>query len=404
MNATASPEPIDAAAGRRAARRRAFSIIGLVVLVVGGAATAWYLLWGRWSVETDNAYVGGDLVQVTAQSAGTVIAVGARDTDGVKAGQVLVRLDPADAQLALDRAEAALAAAVRSVRGQVSTASGSGSLVAARQADVARARTELGRLVAERDRRAALRDRQLVSAEVLAEADAAVKSARAQLEAAEGSLAAARAQWAGARSAIDGTTLADNPAVLTAAANVREAFIARARADIAAPVGGQVARRNVEVGMRVQPGAVLMTVVPVDHLWVDANFKEDQLANVRIGQPVTLTSDFYGDDVTFKGTVVGLGAGTGSAFALLPAQNASGNWIKVVQRVPVRIALEPEALRAHPLRVGLSMRVEIDVRNTDGAQLSTGVHLADVDRTAVYEGVAERAKARVDAIIAANAG
>jgi len=360
--------------------------VSLTVALVYGAYWAQVL---RYRQSTDDAYVGGNVVQITPQISGTVVAIGADDTQFVKAGQTLVRLDQADARLALDQAEAQLARTVRDVRNLFSTTSELEAAVQMRQTELAAARSDLSR-------RERLGTTGAISGEELQHASDAVKTAQSALLAAEQQLAANRAR-------VDGTTLKDHPQVRDAAAAVRNAYLTLARTELPAPVAGFVARRNVQLGQRVGPGAPLMSVVPLDQVWVDANFKEPQLARMRMGQPVTLTADLYGSHVVYHGRVAGFGAGTGAAFSLLPAQNATGNWIKIVQRVPVRIALDPREIAAHPLQIGLSMKAEVDVRSgADGERLPQLASNAAAWSTDVFGSSDARATARVEEIIAAN--
>lgn len=370
----------------------------LLSLVLAGFAVAglglgvWWLVSGRYYESTDDAYVGGNLVQVTPQVAGTVLAIRADDTDFVNVGQTLVELDKADSRVTLDRAEAQLAKTVRSVRNLIATDAQLQANVEVRTAELARARedsTRRSRLEAELPG--------AVAAEELQHARDAVATATAALD-------SARRQLAAQRTLTDHTTVESHPDVREAAAKVREAYLAYARTALPAPVSGFVAKRAVQVGQRVSPGAALMTVVPLDQVWVDANFKEGQLAHLRAGQPAKVIADAYGGAVTYHGKIAGFGAGTGSAFALLPAQNATGNWIKVVQRVPVRIALDPGELRLHPLQIGLSMEVEVDTHDRGGERLpkvarSTAAY--ETQAFASMDGLAER---RVTEIIAANSG
>ena len=366
----------------------------LLAAVGGGLLTialAYGLYWAqvlRYHQTTDDAYVSGNVVQITPQISGTVVAIGADDTQFVKAGQSLVRLDRADAKVALDQAEAQLARTVRDVRNQFATSAQLGAGVEARQTELTRAQSDL-------ERRVRLGASGAVSGEELQHARDAVKGAQADL-------AAARQQFAANRARIDGTTLQDHPEVRDAAAAVRNAYLTWARTDLPAPVAGFVARRNVQLGQRVAPGAPLMAVVPLDQVWVDANFKEPQLSRMRVGQPVTLSADLYGGHVVFHGKVAGFGAGTGSAFSLLPAQNATGNWIKIVQRVPVRVALDPREIAEHPLQIGLSMRADVDVRDGSGARLPQLASTATPWSTDVFGSSDAQADARVAAIISAN--
>ena len=357
-------------------------------LLLGGAYGVYWQRDLRYSVYTDDAYVSGNVVQITPRISGTVVAIGADNTEFVKAGQTLVRLDPDDAKVALQESEAQLAKTVRQVRNLFATTSELRANVELRRTDLARAQSDYAR-------RARLESTGAISQEELQHADDAVKAAQAALLAAQQQLAADRA-W------VDGTTLESNPAVRDAAAAVHAAYLNYARTVLPAPVSGFVARRDVQLGERVSTGTPLMSVVPLNQVWIDANFKESQLDAMRVGQPVTLTSDLYGSGVVFHGRVVGFGAGTGSAFSLLPAQNATGNWIKIVQRVPVRIALDPRELARHPLQIGLSMKAYVDVRDDRGLRLPE-VASDDHDySTDVFQSVAAQADAAVQQIIAAN--
>jgi membrane fusion protein (multidrug efflux system) len=301
----------------------------------------------------------------------------------------LVKLDQADARVALDQSEAQLARTVRDVRNLFATSSELAAAVQLRQTDLNAAQSDLAR-------RQKLGASGAVSGEELQHSADAVKVAQAALLAAQQQLAANRAR-------VDNTTLKDHPQVRDAAAAVRNAYLTLARTELPAPVSGFVAHRNVQLGQRVSPGAALMAVVPLDQVWVDANFKEPQLARMRVGQPVTLSADLYGRHVVYHGTVSGFGAGTGAAFSLLPAQNATGNWIKIVQRVPVRIALDPREIAAHPLQIGLSMKADVDVKGgADGARLPEVAHNAATWSTDVFASSDAQADARVQAIIAAN--
>ena len=372
-------------------RRRGVLVLLFVVFVAAGVGWAvWWNLLGRWHENTDNAYVAGHVVQVTPQVAGTVMAIGGEDTDRVQAGQVLVRLDPSDAQVALGQAEAQLAQAVREVRTLYARNASLEALQAQRASELARAEEDFAR-------RSPLAATGAVSREDVEHARNAVEAARAALSAAREDLVTNRVRT-------EGTVVTKHPGVAAAAARVRDAFLALQRATIVAPVSGYVARRTVQVGQRVAPGALMMAVVPLDGVWVDANFKEVQLRNMRIGQPVRLHADLYGDRVEYRGKIAGLGAGTGGAFALLPPQNATGNWIKVVQRLPVRIALEPAELREHPLLIGLSMHADVEIRDTSGVQLASAPRAAQAWAPAAFAKETEDAEARVQAIIAANLG
>jgi membrane fusion protein (multidrug efflux system) len=385
MNVSADQAEERTSNGRR---KLLIALVLLVFLAAGIAYAAWWLIAGRYQESTDDAYVGGNFVQVTPQVAGMVLAIRADDTDYVKSGQTLVELDKTDAKVALDQAEAQLAKTVRSVRNLESTSTGLDASVSVRRAELAKAEQDLAR-------RRAVEPTGAVSGEELQHAKDAVAAARAALDAAQRQAEAQRAL-------VDRTELKSHPDVQSAAARVREAYLGYARTSLPAPVSGYVARRSVQVGQRVSAGTPLMTVVPLDQVWVDANFKEGQLAHLRTGQPVKLTADAYGSSVEYHGRVAGFGAGTGSAFALLPAQNATGNWIKVVQRVPVRIAIEPKELEQHPLQIGLSMQVEVDTHRREGERLQKAARTTAGYETAAFSSIDELAEQRVAAIIAAN--
>ena len=374
----------------RGRRRGVLLLLFLAFAAAGVAWAVWWHLVGRWHESTDNAYVAGHVVQVTPQIAGSVTAIGADDTDRVQAGQVLVRLDAADAQVALGQAEAQLAQAVREVRTLYTRNASLEALLTQRASELAKAEEDLAR-------RSPLAATGAVSKEEVEHARNAVDATRAALSAAREDLVTNRVRT-------EGTAVSKHPGVATAAARVRDAFLTLQRTAIAAPVSGYVARRTVQVGQRVAPGALMMAVVPLDSVWVDANFKEVQLRDMRIGQPVRLSADVYGTRVEYRGKVAGLAAGTGGAFALLPPQNATGNWIKVVQRLPVRIALDPAQLAAHPLLIGLSMHADVEIRDTSGAQLAAAPRANTVWAPAVLATPADDAEARVEAIIAANLG
>jgi len=362
-------------------------VIGAFALIGAGYGSYWALAL-RFTQSTDDAYVNGNVVQITPQIAGTVVGITADDTQFVNVGQTLVQLDPADVKIALEQADAKLAKAVRDVRGLFATSSQLKANVELHDADVARATEDLSR-------RERLASSGAVSGEELQHARDALSSAKAALNAARQELAANQAH-------IDRTTVANHPDVLSVAAQVHDAYLDVARTQLPAPVSGYVAKRTVQLGQRVAPGVPLMSIVPLDQVWVDANFKEPQLAAMRAGQPVTLEADLYGNKVHYHGTVAGFGAGTGSAFALLPAQNATGNWIKIVQRVPVRIALDPNELARHPLQIGLSMQVAVDTRNREGARLPQPTLPTPASTTDVYDSVDAAAAQRIKAIIAAN--
>jgi len=383
MNVTESPS-VPATNGSRS---RVMWVIAAVFVVAGILWWVYWLLVLSVRESTEDAYVDGNKVVISALVPGTVTAISADDTQLVKAGQVLVRLDPADATAQLDQAAGALAQAVREVHQLSASADQYEALIQARQRELARAQTDLAR-------REPLIEQQAIAPEEVRHARDAVALARAALEQVQRQAQAARA-------AVEGVDVPDNPAVLRARAAYVVAWISSHRNAIVAPVTGYVAERGVQLGQRVAAGQALMTVVPLDALWVDANFKEGQLRNLRLGQPAHIESDLYGGGVDYRGHVVGMAAGTGAAFSLLPAQNASGNWVKVVQRVPVRIAIDRQDLAKHPLRIGLSTTVTVDTHDRSGSVLPSAATnpVADTD---VYVRDREQAMAAADAIIARN--
>jgi len=360
---------------RKARRTKWLKRLAIALAVAGAVWLAWYLLVARHHVSTDNAYVNAQMAQVTPLVAGSAIEVLVEDTQQVKAGDVLVRLDQANAKIAVAQAQADLAAARRKFGQAVATNSAlsaqidtsSAGLVQA-QARLRTAQAEFEKAKIDLQRREAVIASGAISGEDLTQARKAYAAASAALEAARGGISevasarrVAQGQLAANDALVRGSSVDTDPAVLAAQARLDAALLDLQRTEIRAPVSGVVSRLQIQVGQRLSPGQTIMTIVPVDKLYVDANFKEDQLGRVRIGMPVTLTSDLYGGDVVYRGKVTGLAGGTGSSMAIIPAQNATGNWIKTVQRLPVRIELDPAELRKHPLRVGLSMEVEIDV-------------------------------------------
>ena len=369
-------------------RARWLTVISVIVVLSGVGYGAYWYTYARFVEYTDDAYVSGNVVQITPRISGTVVAIDANNTQFVKAGEPLVRLDEATAKVALQKAEAQLGSTVRRVRNLFAT-------TAELRADVQVRRTALVQAKSDYARRARLARTGAVSGEDLQHALDAVNAAKAALAAAEQRLAANSA-W------VDHTTISSNPAVQAAAAAVHSAYLNYARTILPAPVSGFVAKRNVQLGEHVGPGMPLMSVVPLNQVWVDANFKESQLANMRIGQPVRLVSDLYGSNVVYHGHVIGFGAGTGSAFSLLPPQNATGNWIKIVQRVPVRIALDPKELAEHPLQIGLSMDAYVDVRHDSSPRLPEVATDSAIASTSVFGSTDARADRAIRRIIAAN--
>ena len=364
--------------------------LGFGVVLAAAASSAYYYLVARWNESTEDAYANGNVVQISAQTPGTVIAIQADNNGLVKAGQVLAELDNSDARVTLEQAEANLARTVRQVRGLYANVGGL-------QAEVDSRRAMFERAKADYERRKGLAATGAIPAEELSHAQEA-------LAAAESSLAASGQQLASSHAMVDNTALLTHPDVKSMAAALRRAYLDYSRSRLLAPVSGYVAQRSVQIGQRIQAGVPLMAVVPLDQLWVDANFKETQLRHMRIGQPVTLQSDLYGTDMTYHGTIQGLGVGTGSAFSLLPAQNATGNWIKIVQRVPVRIALDPAELAAHPLKIGLSMHAEVDLHDQNGATLADAPNDKPVLSTDIYAGQLDEAERLIASVIESNAG
>lgn len=353
MTDTAAPPP---PAGRPALRRRLLLGLAVVVLVALAIWAVFHFLLAKPEEETDDAYVAGDVVAVTARDPGTIVALHADNTQAVKAGQPLIDLDPLTADVNLAAAEAELARAVRGTRSDFSRVTESNAAVVQAEAQLAAARADYAR-------RQGAAAEGAVSGEELSHAADQVKVASAALN-------LARSRRVQAQSAVQGTAVGTNPAVLSAIANYRRAAIVRSHMHIVSPIDGVVAQRQAQVGQQIAAGTPLMAVVPLGRLWVDANFRETQLKDLRIGQRATVVADAYGDDVVYHGRVVGLSAGSGNAFALLPPQNASGNWIKIVQRVPVRIMLDPRELKANPLRIGLSVMATVDTADTRGPRLA----------------------------------
>jgi membrane fusion protein (multidrug efflux system) len=369
-------------------RRNILILIAVIFIVLGVLWGAYWVLVLSTRERTDDAYVNGNRVVISAQVSGTVIAVLADDTQLVKAGQVLVRLDPIDAETNLSRMTSSLGQTVRQVRQERSTADQYDAVIDSRKLELARAEADLAK------REPLLAERAIAPEEV--------RHARESVDMARAALTQAVRQATSAHSLVDGTQVEDNPAVLQAKAAFRDAWIAAQRNAVVAPVTGYVAERSVQLGQHIQAGQALMTVIPLNSLWVDANFKEVQLRNLRIGQPAEVRSDLYGGTFIFHGHVKGMSAGTGAAFSLLPAQNASGNWIKVVQRVPVRIQIDDADLVKSPLRVGLSATVTVDTKDRAGPVLARDSTDTPVGDTQVYVQDLDKANAEADAVVRRN--
>jgi membrane fusion protein, multidrug efflux system len=369
-------------------RRWILLLIAAIFIVIGVLWAAYWVLVLSKRERTDDAYVNGNQVVISAQVSGTVIAVLTDDTQLVNAGQVLVRLDPVDAQTALSRAASALAQAVRQVRQQKANASQYDAEIESRKLELSRAELDLAK------REPLLADHAIAGEEV--------RHAKESMQLARAALRQAERQSMSAHALVDGVTVESNPAVLQAKDAFRDAWIAAQRNAVVAPVTGFVAGRSVQLGHHIQAGEALMTVIPLHSLWVDANFKEVQLRNLRIGQKAEVRSDLYGGSFIFHGHVQGISAGTGAAFSLLPPQNASGNWIKVVQRVPVRIRIDDNDLVKTPLRVGLSATVSVDTTSRTGAVLASQAGDKPVGDTQVFTQDLEKANAQADAIVRQN--
>lgn len=390
QNTNTPTAPAIEAVPDKSKRRGRLLIVTAIIVIAAIAYGAWWMLVARNFEHTEDAYAAGNIIQVTPQIAGTVVAIHADDTDLVQAGKPLIELDKTDAKVALEQAEAQLAQTVREVKVLFANNASLQANIDVRSTEVERAKADLAR-------RQTLLSSGAISTEELEHAKNALKTAEAALQ-------ATREQLSSNRALTENTNVTQHPNVLRAATKVREATLAYNRTSLPAPVSGYIAKRAVQIGQRVNAGSPLLSIVPLNSLWVDANFKEVQLAHMRIGQDVTLHSDLYGSDVEYHGKVVGLSAGTGSAFALLPAQNATGNWIKVVQRVPVRISLDPKELEAHPLRIGVSMQVQVNISQQQGAPVaaSAAARTTPAYQTNVFEQNGKDVEQRIATIINAN--
>ncbi|YCI82424.1 multidrug efflux MFS transporter periplasmic adaptor subunit EmrA [Enterobacteriaceae bacterium] len=390
MSANAENTTPQQAVNKSGKRKRALLILTLLFIVI---AVAWGIYWFlvlRYAEETDDAYVAGNQVQIMSQVSGSVTKVWAENTDFVKQGDTLVTLDPTDAQQAFEKAQTALASSVRQTRQLMINSK-------QLQANIEVQKTALAQAQSDFNRRVPLGSANLIGREELQHARDAVASAQAKLD-------VAIQQYNANQAMVLNTTLEQQPAVQDAATEVRNAWLALQRTKIVSPMTGYVSRRAVQPGAQISPTTPLMAVVPATHLWVDANFKETQLAHMRIGQKATVISDIYGDNVKYTGKVVGLDMGTGSAFSLLPAQNATGNWIKVVQRLPVRIELDQKQLSDHPLRIGLSTLVTVDTTDRDGAVLATQTRTTPAYESNAREINLAPVDKLINDIVKANAG
>ena len=369
-------------------RTKYLLLFTIIILLVGTGYGTYWFLFGRYNISTDNAYVSGNIIQVTPLTSGSVARVFVDDTDYVKAGTVLVELDKSDAEIALSKAEAELARTVRNVRTLFTSDRRLQTVINQRRTTLKKAEQDL-------QRRAELDGTGAISQEDIEHAKEAVRLAEQALE-------EARMQLKTNRSLTVNTDPENHPDVMRAAALVRSSFLALRRTEVIAPEDGYIARRSVQKGQWINTGTPLMALVPLEQIWVDANFKETQLRNMRIGQHVELFSDLLGSDVKYDGTIQGFSAGTGSAFSLLPAQNATGNWIKIVQRLPVRIALNKDQIRRNPLQIGLSMEADVNVRYQDGNRLTDSIANKEASAPAREVPWEKEADALVSKIIANN--
>jgi len=389
MSANAENSAPQQAVNKKGKRKSLLILLTLLFIVLAVAYGIYWFLVLRHYEETDDAYVAGNQVQIMAQVSGSVTKVWADNTDFVKKGDVLVTLDPTDAQQAFEKAQTELASSVRQTHQLMINSK-------QYQANIELQKTALAQAQSDLNRRIPLGSANLIGREELQHARDAVTSAQAQLD-------VAIQQYNANQAMILGSKLEDQPAVKQAATEVRNAWLALERTKIVSPITGYVSRRAVQPGAQISPTTPLMAVVPATNLWVDANFKETQLAHMRIGQPATVVSDIYGDDVKYTGKVVGLDMGTGSAFSLLPAQNATGNWIKVVQRLPVRIEIDAKQLEQHPLRIGLSTLVEVDTSNRDGQVLANQTRSEPIYESNAREISLEPVNTLINDIVRANA-
>ena len=389
MSANAETQAPQQPANKKGKRNRILILLTLLFVIIGIIYGSYWFLVLRHFEETDDAYVAGNQVQIMSQVSGSVTKVWADNTDYIQKGDVLVTLDQTDAQQAFEKAQTTLASSVRQMRQLMINNKQLQANIEIRKTTLSQAQTDL-------NRRIPLGNANLIGREELQHARDAVTSAQAALN-------VAIQQYNANQAMILGSTLEEQPTVRQAATDVRNAWLALQRTKIVSPMSGYVSRRSVQPGAQISPTTPLMAVVPASNLWVDANFKETQLAHMRIGQPVTVISDIYGDDVKYTGKVVGLDMGTGSAFSLLPAQNATGNWIKVVQRLPVRIELDADQLAKHPLRIGLSTLVKVDTSNRDGQMLANQIRTSPVYESNAREISLDPVNKLINDIVQANA-
>lgn len=382
---TMANEPV-----KKSKRKTSFFILFIVLVVIAATWFFYYEVYAKYSEETNDAYVNGDLVVISPQISGTVSKVVVDQGDYVEKGQILISLDSNDTQIALQAAEAKLANSVREVRSLYATADNA-------KASLEATKVEYNQAISDYKRRQKLAKSGAISQEDLNHYKDLVETTKSQYLASQQALKMAVAL-------VDNTVLKTHPAIKSAVANLRQVYLNNLRADIVAPISGYVAKRGVQLGSQVQPGTQMMVIVPLHQVWVDANFKESQMRDMRIGQAVILTSDLYGKEVEYKGEIESLGIGTGSAFSLLPAQNASGNWIKIVQRLPVKIRLQKDNLAQYPLRIGLSMLAKVDIEDSSGALLSESPQQEARFDTDVYQNTLQEVDHLVTKILHENVG
>ena len=390
MSANAESQTPQQPVKKRGKRKGLLLLLTLLFVVIAVAYGIYWFLVLRHFEETDDAYVAGNQVQIMSQVSGSVTKVWADNTDFVQKGDVLVTLDETDARQAFEKAQTQLATSVRQTRQSIINSK-------QLQASVELKKTALAQAQSDLNRRVPLGSANLIGREELQHARDAVASAQAALD-------VAVQQYNANQAIVLDTPLEEQPAVKQAATEVRNSWLALQRTKIVSPLTGYVSRRAVQPGAQISVTTPLMAVVPATNLWVDANFKETQLAHMRIGQTATIISDFYGDEVEYKGKVVGLDMGTGSAFSLLPAQNATGNWIKVVQRLPVRVELDAQQLADHPLRIGLSTTVKVDTSARDGAVLAKQARTTPAYESNAREINLEPVNTLINNLVKANAG
>ena len=384
-------------------RQKGLTFIASGLLVFALSYTIWQWLNARNIESTDNAYVTGNVVQITPQIAGTVVAIKVDEADRVLQGQTLIKMDPADTQLAYDQASDQLAQSTRELSAQKINNAVLEEQIKIKQADLERAQHELQHAQADLARRSSVAPMGGVGKEELEHAIKQVEVSKNLLSSSQSALQSAKDQLLANRTLTQSASIYDHPSIKKAASKLSEAALAAQRSQLVSPIEGHVAKRFVQLGQRVAPGTALMTLVNLDQLWVEANFKEVQLRNIRMGQDVELTADVYGSNVVYHGKVSGLGSGTGAAFSLLPAQNATGNWIKIVQRVPVRISLDPKELKLNPLRIGLSMDVSVRTADKSGDFIAQLPRTDEGLSTQAFESQSKQSNELIQSIIKSNA-